>query len=56
MSKYLILQVTIIEEGTGEVVKQIIEPCQTNYGYEVTRLFDRVGEAMAHLIDNTYRS
>jgi len=54
MAKSLILEVTIFDNETGEVLKKIIKSCETSYGYDVERLFSRIGEEMATVVDPNY--
>ncbi len=51
MSKDVLIQITIYDDETGDVVKQIVENYSGEYAFEIVRFFEIVGEKVAKMID-----
>ena len=54
MAKDVLIQVTIYDDETGAVYEQYVENYSGEYGYEVARTFDQLGQKIAKKIDQTY--
>lgn len=47
----LLIQVTIYNEESGEVSAQFVKTYESNYGYEVERIFDDLGDKFSVIVD-----
>lgn len=47
----LFIQVTIYDDETGEVERVLADHYGDNLGYEVSRLFDQMGEKVRKIVD-----
>lgn len=54
MAKDVLIQVTIYDDETGAVYEQYIDNYSGEYGYEVARIFDHLGQKIAKKIDPSY--
>lgn len=59
MSKILLVQITVVEDERpyqdgGKVLSNAIHQYDSNYGYEVKAMFDRLGEKYAAVMDEGY--
>lgn len=55
MSKSIILSVTISDNNTGVIEKQIIKCFDDDaYAYEVRKIFEETGETIARIVDPNY--
>ena len=51
MSKALLIQVTIFNQDTNEVVEQKVVHYDGSYAFEVEQIFDDIGTSVANIID-----
>lgn len=51
MAPRVLVQVTICDTGTGEVEQVFIETTDSQYKWDIERVFERLGERVAKLID-----
>ncbi len=49
--KHLIVEIKVCDEVTGLVEQHFVETYGDNLGYEVERMFDRLGRRFARVMD-----
>lgn len=49
--KAILIQVTVFDEETGAAELTVVKTYEGSYGYEVRRMFERLGEKFSRLID-----
>ena len=49
--KAIIVQVTVYNKETGVVEQQVVNVYDGSYGYEVERMFERLGESFGKVIE-----
>jgi len=47
----VLIEITIFDEVTDEVISKILRTYDGSYGYEVERTFEQLGEKVAKIID-----
>ena len=52
--KALLIQVTVFDPKTHEVLTQAVEHYDGSYGFEVEQTFDELGKRFAKVIDPTH--
>ena len=51
MRPSVLVQITLFSEETGEVVKSTVHTYTGSYHWEVTRMFEKIGEEVANAVD-----
>mgnify|MGYP001608882793 CR=1 FL=1 len=54
MSKDVLIEVTIYDDESGEVSDRVIVNYRGEYGFEITRTFEQLGERIARKVDPSH--